>query len=374
MSNTDYYAVLGLPKGASAAEVKKAYRKLARKYHPDVNPGDADAEKRFKEISEANSVLSDPKLKEQYDTYGFVGDRAGGPGPDFNGFGGFSGFGGSGGVDFSEIFNMFNRGAGGFQSSGAPRSHAPRRGQDIQYSMKLSFEDAVNGVTSRIRVNRSKPCTTCDGKGHVPIARPTVCSRCNGTGRETAGGGLFHVQRPCSMCGGSGQIQEAQCNSCGGSGRNPISETINVRIPAGVDNGSKIRIAGKGEAGLAGGPAGDLFIITNIEPHPFFRRVGDNIYLTLPVTVSEAALGCKIKVPTVSGITTVRIPPGTQCGQKIRIRGNGIKSLRTGTPGNMFLEITLQTPDTRNTRVRELLRELSEFEDPDIRKHLPTEK
>ncbi|NOY23584.1 MAG: molecular chaperone DnaJ [Acidobacteria bacterium] len=371
MSNTDYYAVLGLSKGASTAEIKKAYRKLARKYHPDVNPGDAEAERRFKEISEANSVLSDPKQKEQYDTYGFVGDRGGGPGSDFNGFGGF---GGNGGVDFSEIFDMFSRGAGGFRTSGAPRSSAPRRGQDIQYSMKLSFQDAVNGVTSRIRVSRSKPCSSCDGKGHVHIAKPTVCPRCHGSGRETAGGGLFHVQRPCSLCGGSGQVQEAQCNACGGSGRKPISETINVRIPAGVDNGSKIRIAGKGEAGLAGGPAGDLFIITKVEPHPFFRRVGDNIYLSLPVTVSEAALGTKIKVPTVSGNTTVRIPPGTQCGQKIRIRGKGIKSLRTGTPGNMFLEITVQTPETRNTRVRELLKELSEFEDANIRKHLPTEK
>ncbi len=371
MSNTDYYAVLGLSKGASTAEIKKAYRKLARKYHPDVNPGDTSAEKRFKEISEANTILSDPKLKEQYDTYGFVGDRGGGPGPDFNGFGGF---GGSGAGNFSEIFDMFSRGAGGFRNSGTARSNAPRRGQDIQYSMKLSFQDAVNGVTSRIRVNRSKPCPTCNGKGHVPIARPTVCHRCNGTGQEIAGGGLFHVQRPCALCGGSGQVQEAQCHECSGTGRKPISETINVRIPAGVDNGSKIRIAGKGEAGSNGGPVGDLFIITNIEPHPFFRRVGDNIYLTLPVTISEAALGSKIKVPTVAGSTTVRIPPGTQCGQKIRIRGKGIKSLRTATPGNMFLEIMIQTPETRNTRVRELLRELSEYEDPDLRKHLPTKE
>ncbi|RLE15681.1 MAG: molecular chaperone DnaJ [Acidobacteria bacterium] len=371
MANTDYYAILGLTKGASAAEIKKAYRKLARKYHPDVNPGDTDAEKKFKEISEAYSILSDPKLKEQYDTYGFVGERGAATGPDFNGF---DGFGGAGGFDFSEIFDMFGRGGGGFRTSGATQSNAPAKGQDIQYSMKLSFQDAVNGVTSKIRVNRSKPCPTCAGRGQVPLARPTVCPRCNGTGRETAGGGLFHVQRSCSLCGGSGQIQEAQCNACGGTGRKPVTETINVRIPAGVDNGSKIRIAGKGEAGRAGGPPGDLFIITNIDPHPFFRRVGDNIYLTLPVTVSEAALGCKIKVPTVSGSTTVRIPPGTQCGQKIRIRGKGIKSLRTGTPGNMFLEITVQTPETRNTRVRELLHELSEYEDPDIRKHLPTEE
>lgn len=369
MTSKDYYAILGLKRGASESDIKKAYRKLARKHHPDVNPGDADAEQRFKEISEAYRVLSDPKLKEQYDRYGTVGDMGQGFG-DAGPFGGFD-FSATG-FDFSELFDFFGQ-RGGFDARSAATDSRPRKGQDIQYSMNMRFDDAINGVTSRIRVNRSEPCNTCKGRGTIPVAQPSACGRCNGTGKESAGAGMFHVQRTCRDCGGTGRLMEARCHECGGAGRKPRTETISVRIPPGVDNGSKIRVPGKGEAGLNGGPPGDLFIVTQVEPHPLFKRTGDNIYLIFPITMTEAALGNRIPVPTVHGTTHVKIPPGTQCGQKIRLREKGIKSLRSGTPGDMFLEIEVRTPDARDARARELLEELSQYEDHNIRDHLPTD-
>lgn len=366
MTSKDYYAILGLKRGASVTEIKKAYRKLARKLHPDVNPGDAESEQRFKEVSEAYSVLSDPKTKDQYDRYGFVGDPNQGFG-DGSPFGGFD-FNATG-FDFSDIFDFFGRQG---RPQGGPGADAgPRKGQDIQYSMRLSFQDAIEGVTSRIRVSRSQACDTCKGRGRTPVAQPTVCHRCKGSGRESAGAGLFHVQRTCPACGGTGRLMEATCHDCRGSGSKPLMDTIQVRIPPGVDNGSKIRVAGKGEAGINGGQPGDLYIVTQVDEHPLFRRVGDHIYLPFPITVTEAALGTKVQVPTIHGKTTVKIPPGTQAGQKIRLREKGIRSLRSGSNGDMFLEIEVRTPDTRDTRVRELLQELSEFEDKTLRDHLP---
>lgn len=368
MNAKDYYAVLGLKKGASLSEVKKSYRKLARKYHPDVNPGDKAAEKKFKDISEAYSILSDPKKKEQYDKYGFVGDNMNGFGGGQN-FGNFD-FGNVGGFDFSDLFSSFGGGSTGFSGQKKPRG--PQRGEDIQYSMKLKFMDAVKGITTRIRINRSYSCPSCNGKGSMP-SNPTICHACKGSGRQNSGSGFFNIQQPCSVCHGSGQLSETQCRNCSGSGRLPISETIKVKIPAGVDNGSKVRVPKKGEAGLNGGSVGDLYIITVVEEDDFFKRKGDNIYVKLPVTYSEAALGAKVTVPTLDGSTTVKIPPGTQCGQKIRIKEKGIKSLRTGTMGDMYLEIQIETIDIRDSKVRELLRELSEFENKKIRNHLPFE-
>lgn len=371
MGNKDYYEVLGLKKGASESEIKKAYRKLARKFHPDVNPGDNSSEKKFKEMSEAYSILSDPKKKEQYDNYGFVGDM-GGFNQGQNPYGGFdfSNFkgGGAGGFDFSDIFDAFS---GGSQSR--QQNRGPQKGEDIQYSMKISFKDAIHGFTTRIRVNRSNPCTRCGGSGKVPNSSPITCHNCNGTGREAGGKGFFSVQRTCSVCGGRGQITENMCTICSGSGRLPQSETIKVKIPAGVDNGSKVRVPGKGESGKNGGPTGDLLIITVVEEDSFFKRKGDNIYVKIPITYSEASLGAKVDVPTLYGKTTVKIPPGTVCGQKIRIREKGVKSLRTRTEGDMYLEISVFGPDTTDAKARELLKELSKFENKKIRNHLPFE-
>jgi len=369
MGNKDYYELLGLKKGASESEVKKAYRKLARKHHPDVNPGDNASEKKFKEISEAYSVLSDPKKKEQYDNYGFVGDM-GGFNQGQNPYGGFdfSNFSGAGGVDFSDLFDAFS---GGRKST--KQSRGPQKGEDIQYSMKIGFKDAVHGFTTRIRVNRSNPCTRCGGSGKVPSNSPSVCHVCHGTGKEASGGGFFNVQRTCRACGGRGQVTETNCPICSGSGRLPQSETIKVKIPAGVDNGSKVRVPKKGEAGKNGGPAGDLLIITVVEEDEFFKRKGDNIYVKIPISYSEASLGAKVDIPTLYGKTTVKIPPGTVCGQKIRIREKGAVSLRTRTKGDMYLEIVLVGPDTTDASARDLLKKLSKFEDKKIRNHLPFE-
>ncbi len=365
MNKKDYYAVLGLPKGASIQDVKKAYKKLARKYHPDLNPGDKQAEEKFKEISEAYAVLSDPKKKEQYDKYGFVGDGNFGENFNYQDFQNVN-------VDFSEIFSDLFGNRGKTHSYGENfYANAPKKGEDIQYSMRISFMDAVHGLTTKIRVNRSKPCDACGGTGKIPLSSPQVCPRCKGTGRESSGLPFFHVEKPCSLCGGSGKITFTKCSKCKGTGRIPFTETIKVRIPAGVDNGSKVRVPGKGEAGINGGPPGDLYIVTVVEEHPIFKRQGDNIYMKLPITFSEAALGAKITIPTIYGPTTVKIPPQTQCGQKIRVRGKGIKSRRTGQNGDMYLEIEVKTPSIVDTRVRELMKELEKYEDKEaIRGHL----
>ncbi len=363
MVKKDYYAVLGLQKGASIQEVKKAYKKLARKYHPDLNPGDKQAEEKFKEISEAYAVLSDPKKKEQYDKYGFVGE--GDFGSNFN----YQQYQNINFEDFSDIFSdLFG---GGKVKSDFSHSNAPQKGEDIQYSMRISFMDAVHGLTTKIRVNRSKPCDVCNGTGRIPLSTPQICPRCRGTGKESGGFAFFHVEKPCSLCGGTGKITFTRCSKCNGKGRLPFTETISVRIPAGVDNGSKVRVPKKGEAGINGGPPGDLYIVTVVEEHPYFKRQGDNIYLKLPVTFSEAALGAKIKIPTIYGSSTVKIPPQTQCGQKIRVRGKGVKSRLTGKNGDMFLEIEIKTPSIVDTRVREIMKELEQYEDREaIRAHL----
>jgi molecular chaperone DnaJ len=313
--------------------------------------------------------LSDPKKKEQYDRYGFVGDM-GGFNQGGNPYGGFdfSNFQGAG-FDFSDLFDAF----GGGGSRRASYERGPKKGEDIQYSMKIGFKDAVHGFTTRIRVNRSNPCTRCGGSGKVPTNSPTVCGVCHGTGKVSGGSGFFSVQTTCSACGGRGQVSETNCPICSGTGRLPQSETIKVKIPAGVDNGSKVKVPGKGEAGRNGGPAGDLYIITVVEEDPFFKRKGDNIYVKIPITYSEGSLGAKVDDPTLYGKTTVKIPPGTTCGQKIRIREKGVKSLRTGTKGDMYLEIALKGPDITDAKARELLKELSKYEDKNIRNHLPFE-
>jgi molecular chaperone DnaJ len=371
----DYYEILGIKRDAKPDEIKKAYRRLARKYHPDVNPGDKAAEERFKAMSEAHDVLSDPKKRSVYDRFGQysenladaaargAGGPAGGgrtaPGFDFTGFdwGGSSTSSGAG-SSFRDIFaDLFG---GGAAKEKEPPRPQPQRGADIEMPLSLSFEEAIKGLTTNITVNRSEQCTRCNGAGDIggPVV---VCQTCKGSGQVQRAGGRLRFAQECPDCGGTGR-RRSPCSLCNGKGVTPKTETVKVRIPAGVETGSRVRIPGKGEGGRLGAPAGDLHIITNVGPHKYFTRKGDNIYVTVPITVPEAALGAKIEVPTVDGKSQLRIPPGTQSGQKFRLRDKGAPSLRNpGAKGHQFVEVQVTLPKVISEETKNLLREYSKL-------------
>ncbi len=359
----DYYEVLGVSRNATQEEIKKAYRRLARKYHPDLNPGDKTAEEKFKEIQEAYEVLSDPKKRAEYDKYGTVGGRSYSPPPggetgfegfDFSGFGDFS---------FEDIFSdLFSR--------KTRTEEGPRRGEDLTYTLTIPFEEAVKGGIITIKVRRMDRCPHCGGTGVEPGSRPTPCPNCGGTGKVQVSRGYFKFATVCPVCHGTGVLPGQKCRVCNGEGRVYKEETIKVRIPPGVKDGGRLRIPGKGNVGPKGGPPGDLYIIVNVLPHPVFRRQGDDIYITLPVTYSEAALGASVEVPTLDGKAKVKIPPGTKSGQKLRLRGKGVPR-PNGTRGDMYVEVKIVPPDITDVKVRELLKELSKYENPDkIRRNL----
>ncbi|MCX7973350.1 MAG: molecular chaperone DnaJ [Candidatus Aminicenantes bacterium] len=352
----DYYQILGVPRHASLAEIKKAYRKLARKYHPDLNPGDKTAEAKFKEIQEAYSVLSDPKKRAQYDQFGYVGNVP--PGAEeastFSGFEGFD-FSDYGSATFRDIFESF------FGGRVARQATEPERGEDLHYTMKLGFEDAINGFKTKIKLNRLVACSACGGRGFMANTGVDRCPSCHGRGRTTIQRGFMRFSSECPTCGGTGRLPGAMCSRCHGEGRVQDSEIINVRIPAGVDTGSKVRIAGKGNAGRRGGPPGDLYISIEVAPHSFFHREGNNIYIKVPITITEATLGAKIEVPTISGKTTIRIPPGTKSGQKFRIRGMGIPTADGRARGDQYVEVNIVPPPFHDQRVRELMKELEKI-------------
>jgi molecular chaperone DnaJ len=353
----DYYQVLGVDKKASTAEIKKAYRKLARKYHPDLNPGDKAAEAKFKEIQEAYAVLSDSKKRSQYDQFGFVGDPPPGGGPQqqayssgFEGFD-FSSFGSS---PFQDVFsNIF-----GARTQAAQR---PLRGEDLHYTMKVGFQDAIEGIKTRIKLTRMVSCAACGGKGYTGSKSQEACPSCRGSGQTSMQRGFMKFASPCPTCGGSGKSPGTQCGQCHGTGLVSKSDLISVRIPAGVDTGSKVRISGKGNAGRNGGPVGDLFITIEVDGHPFFKRKGKNIYVRIPITVPEATLGAKIKVPTLYGQTTIRIPPGTKSGQKFRLREKGSPVPGKRTKGDQHVEVFIVPPPFENEKIRELMKELQEI-------------
>ena len=364
----DHYRTLGVPRTAAVADIKKAYRKLARKYHPDLNPGDKTAEARFKEIQEAYAVLSDPKKRAQFDQFGDVGavpPGAGGPagpgGPGFEGFD-FSDYGSSTFRDFFE--NLF--GGGGIHGARPPEG-GPERGEDLQYSMQIGFEDAIHGVQTRIRVGRLAACEACAGAGRASGAGRRPCPTCGGTGRGTVQRGFMKFSGGCPSCGGTGETPGDPCPACGGQGAAQKSDLITVRIPPGVDNGSKVRVPGRGNAGRNGGPPGDLFIVIEVAPHAFFRREGANILVKVPVTVPEATLGAKIEVPTLWGKTTIRIPPGTKSGQKFRIKDQGAPLAGRKGRGDEYAEVTLVPPPFEDQRVRELMKELEKVSGPNPR-------
>ncbi len=366
----DYYQVLGVPRSAALPDIKKAYRKLARKHHPDLNPGDKAAEARFKEIQEAYAVLSDPKKRAQYDQFGSAGDfppgadagRPGGAG--FEGFD-FSDYGSSSFRDFFE--NLF--GGAGARTAG-PDVVGPVRGEDLHYAMTVGFEDAIHGVKTRIRVNRLSPCSSCGGRGYVAGAKRSNCAACGGTGRSYVQRGFMKFSGTCPACGGRGQAPGEECPACGGAGAVQVSDLIAVRIPPGVDTGSKVRVPGRGNAGRGGGPTGDLFITIEVTPHSLFKRQGSHISLKVPITVPEATLGAKIEVPTLWGRTTFRIPPGTKSGQKFRIKGEGAPVPGKKAKGDMFVEVFIVPPPFEDQRVRELMKELEALSGPGPRETL----
>lgn len=364
MSKRDYYDVLGVARGASEKEIKRAYRRLARKHHPDVNPNNKAAEARFKEVTEAYEVLCDPAKRQQYDQFGhqpFGGAHGGAP-PQGGGTGGFDfsqfDLGGPGGVQdlFSDLFGR----------RGYSAQTGPAKGEDLHYSIDLDFEDAVRGLSTEIDLQRHVTCSTCQGSGIGAGGRLQPCPACKGSGRARAGPGFIGGQQVCPHCRGTGKLSSTPCVSCHGNGAVLKNERIAVKIPPGVDNGSNIRIQGKGHAGRAGGPPGDLYIVTRVRSHPFFERRGDNLYCEVPITVTEAALGAKIEVPTVDGKASMRIPPGTSSGQVFRLRGMGVPHLKGSGRGDQFVTVKIVVPQNLDARSQELFRELGRLrpEDP----------
>lgn len=350
VTKEDYYKTLGVSRDADEKEIKKAYRRLARKYHPDVNPGDKTAEQKFKEINEAYEVLSDPKKRAEYNRHGHAAFEQGfgaGPGPGFEGFEFQRGF------DFSDIFgDLFGRRA----------ERAPSKGEDITYSMEISLEDAVFGTSPRITLNKEVSCSVCGGAGIQPGTSPQNCPDCRGTGQITGTKGFFSFSQPCPRCRGTGKMNITPCRTCGGSGKTFKTDTISVNIPIGVEDGSKVRVAGMGGAGERGGTLGDLYIITKIRPHPFFERKGDDLYCEIPISMSESILSGKIEIPTIDGMASMVIPSGTNSGQKFRLKGKGVPHLKGGGRGDQYCTVNIAGPKVIDERTKELFRELNRLQ------------
>ncbi len=367
----DYYELLGVPRRAPLKDIRQAYRKLARKYHPDLNPGDKSAEEKFKQIQEAYEVLSDSKKRQMYDQFGFAGPGGAAGGPPGSGgepgaedihfdFGGFD-FGGAGGTSFRDLFGQFFRGANAAQAT--PQAE---RGTDLEYQIDISFAEAMHGAVKKLSFTRLDNCHECRGTGSAGGSSQQTCAACGGTGRVTQVSGRMRFQITCSRCGGSGRLR-TMCRACGGEGRVRKVDTLDVRIPPGAQTGSRVRVAGCGNAGVLGGPPGDLYIVTRVEPHPFFDRRGDDLYTVVPITVTEATLGAKIEVPTIDGRALLRIPPGTNSGKKFRLREKGAPSARhSGKRGDQYVEVQVVVPRPEDERVRNLLRDLAKLspEDP----------
>ncbi len=366
MNKRDYYEVLGVGRSASEKEIKNAYRRLARKHHPDVNPKNKAAEAKFKEINEAYEVLSDPAKRRQYDQFGHQPFGGAHEGAQYPG-------GGPAGFDFSQ-FDL--GGSGGFEDllsdlfgrRGSTAQTGPSKGEDLHYSIDLNFEDAIRGLSTEISLQRQGACPTCQGTGVGSGGRLQPCPACKGSGRSRAGLGPLSGQQACARCRGTGKLPSALCASCNGNRVVLKTERISIKIPPGVDNGSNVRVQGKGHAGHAGGPPGDLYIVTRVRPHPFFERRGDNLYCEVPITVTEAALGAKIEIPTVDGKASMRIPTGTSSGQTLRLRGMGVPHLKGPGRGDQFVTVKIMVPANLDTRSQELFLELGRLHPDDPRR------
>jgi len=359
----DFYEVLGLQKGASDDEIKKAFRKMAKKYHPDLHPGDAEAEKKFKEVNEAYGVLSDPDKKARYDKFGHAGvDPSYGQGAGSGGFGGgFGGFGG-GFDDLGDIFSSFF--GGGMGGSSSSRRNAPTRGQDRQASVTITFEEAAFGCKKDISFSRVETCPDCNGTRAAKGTSPKKCTNCGGTGsvrtQQRTPLGVFQSQHPCNACSGTGNIIETPCSTCNGRGNIRKQKKLSVNIPAGIDHGQNIVLTGQGDAGANGGPSGDAFVTVQIKKHAMFERDGMNVYCDVPITFAEAALGATIKVPTLEGDVEYSIPEGTQSGTVFTLKNKGITEIRGSRRGNFIFTVNVEVPKNLNSKQKELLQAFAE--------------
>lgn len=384
MADKDLYSVLGVARDATTDEIKKAYRKLARKFHPDVNPGNKEAEEKFKSISEAHEILSDSEKRKIYDEFGYDGLRAGfdpeqarqyrqwqQAGGFGQGGGGYA-YSGDRGFDhegtrysgFEDVFSdLFGAGAGPSAARG------PVKGRDVESSLEVDFITSIKGATTRITLQKNEPCTKCGGTGRISSGKDSVCKTCKGTGRTRVAQGPFNFTQTCPDCGGSGRSGEV-CSACHGTGVVPGSETIDVNIPAGVNDGSRIRLAGKGEAGRGGGGPGDLFIVIHVRPHPIFKREADSLLVDLPVKVSEAMNGAEVPVPTPGGPVQLKIPRGTKSGQRLRLKGKGVPNLKTKVPGDMYVTVRVQVPSTNNPEAGKAAETLDRFYEGDVRRDI----
>ena len=354
----DYYEVLGIQKGASEDEIKKAYKKLARKYHPDMNPGDKEAEERFKEVNEANEVLSDPEKKARYDQFGFAGVD-----PNYGAGAGGGAYGG--GFDFGDLGDIFGSFFGGGFGGGQRRNpNAPQRGESIRASVSVSFTEAAFGCEKSVTLERSEQCPTCRGNGCAPGTTPEICPDCHGTGtvqtRRQTPMGVFASNGPCRKCGGTGRLIHQPCPDCRGTGAVRKRKTIKVNIPAGIDHGQTISLRGQGNAGRNGGPAGDLLITVMVQPHELFRRDGVDVFCEAPITFAQAVLGAELEIPTIDGKVKYSIPEGTQTGTVFRLKGKGIPVLNGRGRGDQYVTVTIETPRNLNKEQKEALRRFSE--------------
>lgn len=362
MSKKDYYDVLGVAKDASDRDIKKAFRRMAMKYHPDRNPDDNSMDDAFKEVNEAYEVLSDKQKKAAYDQYGHAG-------VDQNGMGGHGGFGGGQG-GFGDIFGDVFGDIFGQQGHGGRRSHV-QRGADLRYTMDLSLEEAVKGCEKTITVPTLVPCDVCDGSGAKPGTSAKTCGTCGGIGQVRMQQGFFSVQQTCPSCHGEGQVVSDPCTSCHGQGRKQQTKKLSVKIPAGVDTGDRIRLSGEGEAGSHGGPSGDLFVQVNVRDHAIFERDGKHLYCEVPISFIDAALGGELEVPTLESRVKLKIPAETQTGKLFRLRGKGIKPVRGGAVGDLLVRVTVETPVNLSGKQKELLREFETAMDEQQKHHGP---
>jgi molecular chaperone DnaJ len=366
MAKRDFYEILGLAKDASDEDIKKSYRKLAMKYHPDRNPDSKAAEEKFKEAKEAYEMLSDPQKREAYDRYGHAGvdPNMGGGGFNAGGSGGFA-------DAFGDIFGDIFGGAAGARGRGGPQVY---RGADLRYNLEISLEQAAHGFDTTIRVPSWDNCETCHGSGAKPGTSPTTCPTCAGHGQVRMQQGFFSIQQTCPKCHGSGKVIPEPCQTCSGVGRIKRNKTLEVKIPAGIDDGMRIRSSGNGEPGMNGGPPGDLYVEIHIKPHPVFQREGDDLHCEMPISYAIAALGGEIEVPTLSGKVSFTVPEGTQSGKVFRLRGKGVKGVRSGVAGDLFCHVVVETPVRLTDKQKELLREFERSMTEGGSRHSPQSK